>query len=545
MDANIDPPEVNFKSFLPINEQNSFFINPTTPDEIIQIISNFKSKDSSGWDGIPMAVIKTIGSHIATPLSHICNLSFITGNFPTDMKIAKVTPIYKSDSRDEFSNYRPISLLPNFSKILEKLMSNRLNDFLNQNNILFEQQYGFRQKLSTDFALIELSDKIAEAIDKKKFMIGIFVDLSKAFDTLNHNILLQKLSSYGIRGLANRWFQSYLQDREQYVNFKNVLSSKSKIITGVPQGSILGPLLFLLYINDICKSSELLRFILYADDTNIFYCDNNIEHLCEIVNRELQGVMQWFKANRLSVNLKKTNFVIFGTSAKVRTSKACEIYLDNIKIMRSKTAKFLGVVIDENLSWKNHINYIKAKIAKNVGIIRRLKYLLPESTLNTLYNTLVLPYLNYCDIIWASNKPTRLQPLLLLQKRAVRSITRSSYNAHSLPLFFKLKQLTIFDLNKVLMATFMYRHQNHCLPNIFTSYFHTNSSIHNHFTRKSNDLHIPYARTDVMKFQIRFCGPILWNCIHQFHPTLMVGSHSWQSFKKHYKSELLAKYEVI
>ena len=301
-------------------------------------------------------------------------------------------------------------------------------------------QYGFRQKLSTDFALIELSDKIAEAIDKKKFMIGIFVDLSKAFDTLNHNILLQKLSSYGIRGLANRWFQSYLQDREQYVNFKNVLSSKSKIITGVPQGSILGPLLFLLYINDIlCKSSELLRFILYADDTNIFYCDNNIEHLCEIVNRELQGVMQWFKANRLSVNLKKTNFVIFGTSAKIRTSKACEIYLDNIKIMRSKTAKFLGVLIDENLSWKNHINYIKAKIAKNVGIIRRLKYLLPESTLNTLYNTLVLPYLNYCNIIWASNKPTRLQPLLLLQKRAVRSITRGSYNAHSLPLFFKPK----------------------------------------------------------------------------------------------------------
>ena len=251
-----------------------------------------------------MAVIKTIGSHIAAPSSHICNLSFITGNFPADMKIAKVTPIYKSDSSDEFSNYRPISLLPNSFKILEKLMSNRLNDFLNQNNILFEQQYGFRQKLSTDFALIEISDKIAEAIDKKKFMIGIFVDLSKAFDTLNHKILLTKLSSYGIRGLANRWFQSYLQDREQYVNFKNVLSSKSKIITGVQQGSILGPLLLLLSINNICKSSELLRFILYADDTNIFYCDDNIKHLCEIVKRELQGVMQWFKANRLSVNLK-------------------------------------------------------------------------------------------------------------------------------------------------------------------------------------------------------------------------------------------------
>ena len=252
-----------------------------------------------------MSIIKTVAPHIAAPFAHICNISFETGIFPTGMKLAKVTPIYKNDAHDEFSNYRPISLLPNFSKILEKLMFNRLTDFVNRCEILYEQQYGFRQNFSTDLALIELSDKIAEAMDNKKHMMGIFIDLSKAFDTLNHSILLQKLSNYGIRGVANDWFKNYLTNREQYVIYNNILSSKCTITTGVPQGSILGPLLFLLYINDISNSSAILKFVLFADDTNIFYSCENFEILCSTVNRELREVIQWFKSNRLLVNLKK------------------------------------------------------------------------------------------------------------------------------------------------------------------------------------------------------------------------------------------------
>ena len=260
---------------------------------------------------------------------------------------------------------------------------------------------------------------------------------------LNHDILIEKLSRYGIRGIANDWFHNYLSKRKQFVNYNNVLSSRSKITTGVPQGSILGPLLFLLYINDISYSSEILKFILYADDTNIFHSWESIDELCDVVNTELQGVMQWFKANRLSVNLKKTNFVIFGNSVKLKKIKKFEIILDKTKISRTETAKFLGVVIDENLSWKHHINYIKGKIAKSVGILKRLKYRLPENTLNTLYNTLILPYLNYCNIIWVNNKPTRLQPLLMLQKCSMQIISHSSYNTHALPLFSQLNQLTV------------------------------------------------------------------------------------------------------
>ena len=181
LDAKIDPPRVDFRTYLKNEMKDSFYIDPTTSEEIIDILHECKNKQSSGWDDIPMSIIKTVGSHIAVPLAHICNLSFSSGIFPKQMKLAKVTPIYKSEARDEFSNYRPISLLPNFSKILEKLMSNRLTNFLNRHRLLYDQQYGFRQNLSTDFALLELSDKIAEAIDRKKFMIGIFVDLSKAY----------------------------------------------------------------------------------------------------------------------------------------------------------------------------------------------------------------------------------------------------------------------------------------------------------------------------------------------------------------------------
>jgi hypothetical protein len=365
------------------------------------------------------------------------------------------------------------------------------------------------------------------------------VDLSKAFDTLNHNILLHKLSSYGIRGLAKDWFQSYLENRDQFVNFNNVLSTRSKITTGVPQGSILGPLLFLLYINDICKSSKILRFILYADDTNIFFSCDNVDQLCDVVNRELQGVTQWFKANRLSVNLKKTNFVIFGNQAKLKKVKKCEIILDNIKISMADTAKFLGVVIDKNLSWTCHIHYVQGKIAKNIGIIKRLKFRLPQKTLNTLYNSLVLPYLNYCNIVWGSNKPTRLQSLFLLQKRCMRIVTNSPYNTHSSPLFIKLNQLKIFDLNKLAIATFMYRSHKHCLPNNFSNYFCNNSSIHDYFTRQSSKLHISYTRTDVMKLQVRVCGPKLWNSIN---PALINSSRNWHSFKKKFKKYLISKY---
>ena len=256
--------------------------------------------NAQGYDRISTSLLKQIIHVIADPLAHIFNQSLQQGVFPDLFKIAKVNPIFKKGDSHEISNYRPISLLPSISKVLEKIVYNRLFDFLNTHNILNSNQYGFRKNHSTDQALIQIYDKITNAMANKQHVIGIFLDLSKAFDTLDHNILLYKLEFYGIRGQALSWFKDYLIKRKQYVTFNGLNSDLLPVECGVPQGSILGPLLFLLYVNDLSNTSSLLSFVLFADDTNIFCSHTKLESLVNILNNELSKVSNWFKCNKLS-----------------------------------------------------------------------------------------------------------------------------------------------------------------------------------------------------------------------------------------------------
>ncbi len=278
---------------------------PTDAEEVINIVGKFSDKSSFGCDLIPFDIVKKSIKSIAPLMAAVVNCSFRNGSFPDELKIAKVCPIFKNGSTNLFSNYRPISLLPSFSKIFEKLMYCRLDSYITSKNILTSSQYGFRQKHSTYMALLDMYNKLSSAIDNRDFAIGIFIDLSKAFDTINHKILLSKLQYYGIRGVPLLWFDSYLTNRKQYVYYNNVSSSKSDIKCGVPQGSILGPLLFLLYINDIVKSSSILQFIIFADDTNLFFSSKNFIDLARTVNAELVKLSDWFCANKLSLNVKK------------------------------------------------------------------------------------------------------------------------------------------------------------------------------------------------------------------------------------------------
>ena len=226
-----------------------------------------------------------------------------------------------------------------------------------------------------------------------------------------------KLHFYGIRGIAHEWFKSYLSNRTQYVDYNGTKSSYLKVMCGVPQWSILGPILFLLYINDLPNASNILHFILFADDTNAFATDKDLSVLNHIINIELIKLNDWFTANKLSVNTVKSCFILFGHKSKKYDSSLINLSMNGTVLSQVKHTKFLGVLIDENLSWSEHINLVTNKISKSVGIICKLKHILPASVLHTLYNSLVLPYLNYCTLIWASNKSYKLNKILLIQKR--------------------------------------------------------------------------------------------------------------------------------
>ena len=421
-----------------------------------------------------MNVIKETASLICSPLVHIFNLSLSSGSVPDQMKCARVIPLFKSGLTSLFTNYRPVSVLPAFSKILEKLVYNRLVKYLEKYDILSSNQYGFRKNHSTFHALVHLYDKISAAIDSKQIALGLFIDLSKAFDTVNHESLLKKLDFFLIRGLALEWFRSYLSGRLQQVQYNGQTSMPKVIRCGVPQGCILGPLLFLIYINDLCQVSNVLDVILFADDTNIFYSHKDPNFLNTIVNTELDKLSSWFQANRLSINVKKSNFVIF-KSAQNRQHLDFSFFIDNNQIDRVEEVVFLGVILDQNLNWKSHIHNVARKVSKSLGIIYKASFCLNEASLRTLYFSLVYPYLCYCVGVWGYTYPSNLKRVVTLQKRAIRIISKSKFDAHTDPLFKELKMLKLDSIIRFHICKLMFLYRHGLLPESFDNMFPLNN----------------------------------------------------------------------
>ena len=479
---------------------------------------------------------KTVATLLLTMTCFLCSL---TG-------VAWLVWISMGDSEDvdvggpltSISNYRPISLLSVFNKLLEKLMSSRLLDFIQKKGILFENQFGFRTNYSTDHVVLTIIDKIQTAIDARDYTCGIFLDLSKAFDTVNHSILIRKLEHYGIRGVANNWFTSYLNARRQTVTINNIISSEKNISCGIPQGSVLGPLLFILYINDLHHCSDFFDFHLFADDANLFSRHKNINTLESSINSELNKVNTWLCSNKLSLNVEKSNFVLFHPIQR-KISSNFVLTINNNNISRCMFVKYLGILIDSNLSWKSHIDSICKKIKRSIGMLSKLRYYVPLKILVNLYYTLIYPFLTYGLIVWGNTYSTALQPLFILQKKAMRIVTFSKYCDHSSPLFKRLKIIKLYDLITLHVSCFMYKYYHKLLPPVFNDFFIDVHAVHNYNTRLSSkkSYYLPKARTNYGLFNIRFLGTKTWNNIDE-----TVKLFSFHKFKKRLKDGYIDQY---
>lgn len=534
---NIPNSNAKFHSFLKDNNPHSLFFEPITEVEIKEIIDNLNTKKGSGYDGITNFLLKNVINEIISPLTYILNLSLTSGTVPNKMKIARVVPVFKKGKKDTLNNYRPISLLTSISKVLERLVYKRLIKFLTKYNILSNSQFGFRQKHSTTHALLSFIDKVAHAIDDVSHIIGVFLDFSKAFDTINHDILIYKLRHYGIRGKALNWFQDYLTNRKQFVSIKGRDSRQKLITCGVPQGSLLGPLLFILYINDLPNSSQALSFICFADDTNLFLTDRDPHNLVNTINLELTHVQSWIFANKLSLNIDKTHYMLFSNTL---TELPNNVNIHNTELKKVDNTKFLGLSIDSDLSWKSHINYLSKVLSRNSGILNKLKHVFPHHILLGLYSTLITPYLNYGILVWGNACETHLNALVRIQKRAIRNVNNAGYLSHTNHLFHKDKILKIIDLYSYNLGIFMYQLSVDELPDVFSHMFRRNSSIHNYPTRQSDAYHLPRTRTIFAKNTIIFTGPKYWNDL----PTQITGCSTIYSLKRKLKDFLLNDYIV-
>ena len=502
---------------------------PIQRQEFIEAVNNFPSKMSWDTNDLSMSFIKAIATYLSEPLLHIFNCSLSAGVVPNKFKIAKVVPIFKSGEHLDVNNYRPISLLSNFSKIFEKIIHGRLTKYLDSNNIISEYQFGFRKGHSTIHPLTLLIDRAARALNDKKHLVIIFCDLKKAFDTCDPSILLSKLHSIGIQGTEYNWFKSYLTNRKQYVSIANVRSKMLDIKLGVPQGSVLGPLLFNLYINDLPKSS-LFTSLMFADDAALIMEDDNIEKLISSSNVELQKICTFFRMNRLSLNPDKTKYIIMSNSNFVHRGKYsifindnnnnyhCEKYIKELSRItpddKIPAIKYLGVYIDPKLKFDYHLTQISNKISKAIYSLRRSKHLLNSKSLLTLYYSLVHCHLNYANEVWSCVPHSSLNTLVKKQKMALRIITNSKSNAHTEPLFKKHHVLPLIDLIFLNKTTFIQSSLVKTSPIILQNRWMTNDEARvGTGLRSDADVYVPFARTDAISRLPYYSFPKLINVV--------------------------------
>lgn len=520
----INKPE-NFSENL-FNLENSIYLNPVSNNEIMNIMNDLKSKKSPGWDEIRSETVKQLSDKLAVPLTYIINKCLSVGTFPDCLKLGIIKPLHKNGSKEKIENYRPISLLSVFSKIFEKVIKKRVSGFLDRFGILSDNQFGFREGRSTEEAILKLTGEIYSALDNKVPIISIFIDLSKAFDTVCHERLLEKIYSYGIRGNAFKLMQSYLSNRRQIVNIDGIKSNSKRVTHGVPQGTVLGPLLFCIYVNSLMTTTAEGKIIAFADDMAILYKGNTWIELKTRTEREFIKICDWFKHNELTLNNDKTNYMSF-TPYQNHLPHLGPLMIDeDTVITETKQTKYLGIVIDRHLKWDFQIKNTTQKLR---GLLSKFRYLvdfLSVRNLKTLYYALVQSLLSYGILGWGGVAENTLHSLVVMQKWILRVIFKKNIRYSSEMLFTENNLLDIRQIFCERMLIYIYKNKIPIQP-----------IEHTYNTRtRTNHINVPLREKTIGQRSVKFLAPKIYNLLPNDLKTLQ----SFKKFKHRVKLWILA-----
>jgi Reverse transcriptase (RNA-dependent DNA polymerase)/Endonuclease/Exonuclease/phosphatase family len=503
-DSSALPPSTSVK--------DSIFLIPPDHEEIHSIIRGLKNGSAAGHDGIGPKVLKQLASHLVPLLVHLIKVIFETGVYPSTFKLAIVTPVYKSGSKSCVDNYRPISVLSVLNKIVERVIHKRLFSFLDDHlHILYSHQFGFRPRSSTENACIELTNIISHALDEGKFATAVFMDLKKAFDIVDHRLLLGVLEQYGVRGQARELFQSYLSDRRQMVKVGTTRSKPSKISTGVVQGSCLGPLLFLLFINSIGSLRTSGRIFLFADDAVLVNIHKKADEVVPALVSDMKPVLNFLAQRKMILNSSKTNFMLFSSPHKKIDFPYSISVTEGLDIKRVSTFKYLGLHLDESLKWNEHLRHLEKKLSSTNGLLWKLRYFLPQHAKRTVFDSLFQSHVYYLVPIWGLVNCSLLKNTQVLQNRALRNVYDLPNRLNRAEMYCNHVEnhLPIRGCCVLGIATYMYKslHGN-TMSNLE---FPQSGIIHRRSLRNAAELRPSKARIEYGRDAISSIGPRVFN----------------------------------
>ena len=491
---NNDPSKFNtdlaeLKEFVNSKVPNGIFfqIPLITPGQVSAIISALDPSKAIGIDGLGPRILKTIGQTLSPSIAALINKSILTGKFPDKLKIAKVFPIHKSGSKSDPCNYRPISILPTISKIYKRHVNRHLMSYLNKYCLIHETQSGFRQKHSCQTALVKLIDQWMACIDKGDIVGSIFIDFRKAFDSVDHKTLIRKLSTYKCSQSSLQWFISYLESRQQTIDYGHGTSRLSFIKSGVPQGSILGPLLFLLFINDLPLLLKHCFSDFFADDSTIHSSAPSIAKVNKQLQADLEIAVAWNKQNKLPINYDKTTYMVLGTKPKEHDTYLLDLSADGNKIEKVPKQKLLGIVIDDHLSWAPHIDYLCSTISSKISLLRHISIYVPQNIQKIFYQSYIQPLLDYGCNTWGNTTAANIERLSKLQKRAARIILRADFMTPSTIMFERLEWLSVPKRLMYNKAVLTYKALNNLAPAYISGLLKPVSKTHTRSLRSSEN----------------------------------------------------------